>query len=180
MPRIRDEYYKKHKNTDEKKIPGEIPQKHHSTEGVIVDGIDNCLVKLSRCCAPLPGDQIIGFITRGHGVSIHKRDCTNVPKDLLSAEEPERWVTAHWNSAKNASFVSVLQLDGIDRDGVIVDVMTVMNNIHVPLNSINATKSHGNCVITISINCESVEHLNSIISKLVKIEGIFNVERIIR
>ena len=63
---------------------------------MLVEGMDNCLIKFSRCCNPLPGDEIIGFITRGFGVSIHKRSCTNVPKDFTACPEPERWVRAHW------------------------------------------------------------------------------------
>lgn len=179
ISKLRDDYVKKTKASSQV-LPQPIEQKRASADGVVVDGIDNCLTKLSRCCAPLPGDEIIGFITRGHGVSIHKRDCTNVPADISKCEEPERWVAAHWSVGKSVSFISVLQLDSIDRDGIIIDVMTTMSNLRVPLNSINATRNHGNCVITITINCESVGHLNSIISKLLKIDGVFSVERIIR
>ncbi|HCH28415.1 MAG TPA: (p)ppGpp synthetase [Ruminococcaceae bacterium] len=179
ISKLRDDYVKKTKASSQV-LPQQIEQKRASADGVVVDGIDNCLTKLSRCCAPLPGDEIIGFITRGHGVSIHKRDCTNVPTDISKCEEPERWVAAHWSVGKSVSFISVLQLDSIDRDGIIIDVMTTMSNLRVPLNSINATRNHGNCVITITINCESVGHLNSIISKLLKIDGVFSVERIIR
>ena len=179
ISKLRDDYVKKTKASSQV-LPQQIEQKRASADGVVVDGIDNCLTKLSRCCAPLPGDEIIGFITRGHGVSIHKRDCTNVPADISKCEEPERWVAAHWSVGKSVSFISVLQLDSIDRDGIIIDVMTTMSNLRVPLNSINATRNHGNCVITITINCESVGHLNSIISKLLKIDGVFSVERIIR
>ena len=181
IPKIRDDYFKKQRAKKITEQPKPLHAGHSgSSEGVIVDGIDNCLVKLSRCCAPLPGDEIIGYITRGHGVSIHNRDCTNVPKDLSKCEEPERWVTAHWNTDKTSSFISTLQLDAIFRDGIIVDVMNAISNMRIPLNSINATRNHGNCAIVISINCESVEHLKSIISKLLKINGIFNVERIIK
>ena len=181
IPKIRDDYIKKHKTADPSNMQNKVSAHQQSSEGVIVDGFDNCLIKLSRCCAPLPGDEIIGFITRGHGISIHKRDCTNVPRDIRTAEEPERWVLAHWsNDNKASSFVSTLQLDSIDRDGLLLDVMTTINNIRIPLNSINAVRNHGNCVITATIECESVEHLKSIISKLIKIDGVYNVERIVR
>ena len=97
MPRIKEEYNNliaAKKPAADTFVPAPAPKS--SSNGIIVEGIDNCLIKLSRCCNPLPGDEIIGFITRGHGVSIHKRDCNNVPKNLMDAEEPERWVNAHF------------------------------------------------------------------------------------
>ena len=150
-----------------------------SSEGVIIDGIDNCLIKLSKCCAPLPGDDIIGFITRGHGISVHKRDCNNVPKVISEASEPERWIPAHWDSSKSEKFTSTIQGMFINRDGIVVDVMNAINNMHIPVHSISAreTKS-GNCVVVATISAESVEHLQSIIARLEKISGAFNVERI--
>ena len=71
-----------------------------------MEGIDNCLIKFARCCSPLPGDQIIGFITRGHGVSIHKRDCTNVPQVIALCNEPERWINAYWDKNVKEEFKS--------------------------------------------------------------------------
>ena len=151
----------------------------HSSDGVIVEGIDNCLIKLSKCCAPLPGDDIIGFITRGHGVSIHKRDCNNVPTVISDAEQPERWVKAYWDITKSESFTSTLQAFFINRDGIVVDVMNAANNMRVPVHSISAREMRGgNCVVNLTVSAESVEHLKSIISRLEKIEGVFSVERI--
>ncbi|MCQ2455302.1 MAG: bifunctional (p)ppGpp synthetase/guanosine-3',5'-bis(diphosphate) 3'-pyrophosphohydrolase [Clostridia bacterium] len=178
MPRIRDDYFKKVQASKPIQVV-EIPEKQSSTGGVVVEGIDNCLIKLSKCCAPLPGDEIIGFITRGHGVSIHKRDCTNVPKDISKSEEPKRWISAHWNTKKTNKFTSTLQIDSIDRDNLIVDIMNVISNMRISLNSINAKQAKGgNCKIIITISCESVEHLKSIINHLEKISGVFSVERI--
>ena len=98
MPRIREDYNKRVNAAKAVEILDVTPKKKTSSEGVVVEGIDNCLIKLSRCCAPLPGDEIIGFITRGHGVSMHKRDCSNVPVDISKASEPERWISAYWDS----------------------------------------------------------------------------------
>lgn len=155
------------------------PKRTKSSEGVIIEGIDNCLVKLSKCCAPLPGDDIIGFITRGHGVSIHKRDCNNVPRIISEADEPERWITAYWDGSKSESFTSTLQAMFINRDGIVVDVMNAVNNMRVPIHSISAREiKGGNCSVIITISAESVEHLKSIISKLEKIQGAYHVERI--
>lgn len=180
MPRIREEYGKrtvaaKPPEITEIKTSGTA----HSSDGVIVDGIDNCLIKLSRCCSPLPGDEIIGFITRGHGVSIHKRDCNNVPRDISSASEPERWIAAHWDGGRNESFVSALQISSIDREGLLVEIMTAVSNMRVPVTSVSARKQKdGNCIINLSVSTESVEHLRSIITRIEKISGVFGVERI--
>ena len=150
-----------------------------SSDGVIVEGIDNCLIKLSKCCAPLPGDNIIGFITRGHGVSIHKRDCNNVPKNIETSPEPDRWINAYWDGTKSESFTSTLQAMFINRDGIVVDVMNAVNNMRVPVHSINAREiKGGNCVVVVTVSAESVEHLRSIIAKIEKIPGVFHVERI--
>ncbi len=150
-----------------------------SSDGVIVEGIDNCLIKLSKCCAPLPGEDIIGFITRGHGVSIHKRDCNNVPRIISEASEPERWINARWDNAKSESFTSTLQAMFINRDGVVVDVMNAANNMRVPVHSIMAKETKdGNCSVIVTVSAESVEHLKSIISRFEKIQGAYHVERI--
>ena len=150
-----------------------------SSEGVVVEGIDNCLIKLSKCCAPLPGDDIIGFITRGHGVSIHKRDCNNVPRDIAHSEEPDRWIKAYWDGTKSESFTSTIQAMFINRDGIVIDVMNAINNMRVPVHSINAKETKdGNCTVIVTVSAESVEHLKSIIARLEKIQGAYHVERI--
>jgi len=180
LPRIKDEYQKRTKSSKPVEIT-EIKTQHisKSSEGVAVEGVDNCLVKLAKCCAPLPGDEIIGFITRGHGVSIHKRDCNNVPYDISKSAEPDRWIPAHWDIKQNENFVSTLQIYSIDRDGLLIDVMTAVQNMRVPVHTLTAKPAKsGNCAITMTISAESVEHLRSITAKLEKIKGVFNVERI--
>ena len=179
MPRIKEEYNRKIAAQKPREItPVAAEHNTKSSEGVIVEGIDNCLIKLSKCCSPLPGDDIIGFITRGHGVSIHKRDCNNVPKFIENSEEPDRWIPAHWNKKANETFVSTLQISAIDRDGLLLDIMNAVYHIRVPVRSINArqTKS-GNCLVVLTISTESVEHLQSIITRLEKLQGVFSVER---
>ena len=179
MPRIKEEYNKRNTATPAEIAP--IPERKSakSSDGVIVDGIDNCLIKLSKCCTPLPGDDIIGFITRGHGVSIHKRDCPNVPVNIADSAEPERWIPAHWDGTQSDSFISTLQIAAIDRDGLLLDVMNAVYNMRVTAHSVTArqTKS-GNCLVVLTISVESVEHLKSIISRLEKLKGVFSIERI--
>ena len=181
MPRIRDDYAKKQSAVKVPEISDVAPKTSATPEGVVVDGIDNCLIRLSRCCSPLPGDEIIGFITRGHGVSIHKRDCNNVPKDILSDDEPERWIPAHWESGKREHFISTIKIFSIDREGLLSDIMATAYNMRLGVHAVNARQTTGgNCVITVTINTESVEHLNSIISQIEKIRGVFGVERVVK
>ena len=181
LPRIRDDYNKRQNASKAIDIPEIAPVTSSSPEGVVVDGIDNCLIKLSRCCSPLPGDDIIGFITRGHGVSIHKRDCSNVPQDISSAAQPERWISAHWADGRREHFISTVSIHSVDRDGLLSDIMSVAYNMRLAVHAMNARKtSGGNCVITITINTESVEHLGSIISQIEKIRGVFGVERVVK
>ena len=98
MPRIREEYLRLTKSEEiiHPDMVVNAPKKHYNNGGVIIEEMDNCLVKFARCCNPVPGDRIIGFITRGYGVSIHKRDCTNVPREINRTAEPERWVRVSW------------------------------------------------------------------------------------
>ncbi|MBP3599791.1 MAG: bifunctional (p)ppGpp synthetase/guanosine-3',5'-bis(diphosphate) 3'-pyrophosphohydrolase [Clostridia bacterium] len=168
VPRIKDDFNKKQAAAKTPKIvPIHESKVVKSSDGVVVEGIDNCLIKLSKCCAPLPGDDIIGFITRGHGVSIHKRDCNNVPHDISKAEEPERWINAHWDGTKSESFTSTIQAMFIDREGIVIDVMNAINNMRVPVHSINARETRdGNCMVTVTVSAESVEHLRSIIARI--------------
>ena len=181
LPRMREDYVKRTSAAKAVEIKPLAPKKHASSEGVIVEGIDNCLIKLSKCCAPLPGDDIIGFITRGHGVSIHKCDCSNVPKDISKSAEPDRWVHAHWDNVRSESFTSTLQISAIDREGLVGDVMNTAYNMRLAVHQINARQlKGGNSIIHINISAESVEHLRSIIARMEKISGVFSVERVVQ
>ena len=107
-----------------------------SKTGVVVKGIDNCLVKLSKCCNPVPGDEIIGYITKGRGVSVHRKDCTNV-SDLL--KEENRIIDVKWyNDEKKSSYTVDIEIFANDRDGLLVDIMKKINDSKVKLLGINA------------------------------------------
>ncbi len=182
MPFVRDEYHRIVTSKQPEKINIVDPNKAKKQavgEGVSVEGIDNCLIKLSRCCAPIPGDEIIGFITRGHGVSVHKRDCTNVPRDIASCEEPERWVSARWLS-ENAikEFKASLSLKCESRVALMADVATLLADMRVMINSVNARQDkNGNDYIYITITVKSTDFLNVVISKLKEIKGVQSVAR---
>lgn len=185
MPGIKEEYNKNWKVKDDAQpvqfAPNKIEQVNRETRssgGVVVEGIDNCLINMARCCNPLPGEAIIGFITRGHGLTIHRRDCKNVPVDIASSPEPERWIKARWDSSVQVDARSTINVYAIDRDGVVLDITTTMAGAHVKIHSINARPiNDGNCLTTMTISVNGKEHLESIIRMLNKIDGVYLIER---
>ena len=182
MPGIKDEYNRNWKEkaplTAANNIIEKVNKAPKSSGGVVVDGIDNCLINMARCCNPLPGEDIIGFITRGHGLTIHRRDCKNVPVDIENSPEPERWVGAHWDSNVKIEARSSLDVYAIDRDGVVLDISTTIANAHVKLHSINARPiNDGNCLTSMSITVNNKEHLDAIIKLLNKVDGVYLIER---
>ncbi len=180
LPRIKEDYAKFISQKEGPK-PAKIVETLHRTtsrEGVVVEGIDNCLIKLSKCCTPLPGDDIIGFITRGHGVSIHKRDCNNVPANISDAEEPERWIGAYWEESNRTVFEATFEIFGNERNGILADVTTILANGNVPIHSVNARKDkNGNTNIMVTLSIHSLDHLKSIFSRIEKIDGVLSVKR---
>ncbi len=180
MPRIKEEYTKLVKTNIAADISNIVkPEKpNRNSEGIVVENIDDCLVKISRCCNPLPGDEIIGFITRGHGVSIHKKDCTNVPRDISNCAEPERWVRAYWDKQIKEEFKSTLLITAFDREALLADVTAQLAGMHVMIHTINAREmKDGRCSITITITINGVEHLKSVIARMSKVKGVLSVER---
>ncbi len=184
ITRIKDDYGKLVKKEEKLQKPEQIQVKpirsSKSSDGVIIEGIEDCLIKFSKCCAPLPGDDIIGFITRGHGVSIHKCDCNNVPHDISASPEAGRWVNARWaDGVKTATFTSTLSILGVERDGFLADVTVALYNMRIPIHSVNARYlKDGNSVIQITLSAENLEHLRSIITNISKVQGVFSVERL--
>lgn len=179
MPYIKEEYQKNYDKSrfEVKAIPVRDNSKKNK-DGVTVEGIDNCLIKFSQCCNPLPGDNIIGFITRGHGVSIHKRDCTNVPKDLINCAEPARWVNAYWNGNVKEEYKSTLQLTCLSRVGLMAEVAVQVANMRVNITSISThDMKDGRTIVELTVNVSGVDHLKNLISRIEKIEGILQVER---
>ena len=107
-------------------------------DGVIVEGIDNCPIKFAKCCSPLPGDEIIGFVTRGFGVSIHKRDCANARESMRHPENADRWVRAYWDEAEKENYKATLDIVCIDRANLVSDVALALGDMRVPIYSLTA------------------------------------------
>ncbi len=180
MPQIRDEVAKFQAAEQPKTVEIKLTKpKRSSGEGVVVEGIDNCLVKLSKCCSPIPGDDIIGFITRGHGVSVHKKDCPNVPEDISTAAEPRRWINVFWeDTAKGEGFNATLVISCIDRISMLADVSVALANMHVMIHNVNTrTPKDGTNLIYMTIAVNNAEHLKGIVAKLMKINGVLKIER---
>lgn len=178
MPYIKDEYHKNYDKSHIEEISAKQPAKRKSKDGIIVDGIDNCLIKFSRCCNPLPGDKVIGFITRGHGVSVHKADCVNVPADIARCAEPERWVKVHWDTATSDKYSATITVTCLKRMGLIADVSQQIANMKVNIVGLTThdTKD-GRCIIEVTVQVEGIEHLKSLASKIEKVQGVISVER---
>lgn len=183
MPGIKDEYNRNWKVKEPVAVPAsnkieQVNREPKSSGGVVVEGIDNCLINMARCCNPLPGENIIGFITRGHGLTVHRRDCKNVPVDIENSPEPERWVNAHWDSKIKVEARSSLNVYAIDRDGVVLDITTTIVNAHVKMHTLNARPiNDGNCLTSMTITVNNKEHLDAIIKLLNKIDGVYLIER---
>lgn len=179
MPYIKEEYNKNYRKHEEE-ITDRIVSSHRkpAKDGVTVEGIDNVLIKFSKCCNPLPGDSIIGFITRGHGVSVHKRDCPNVPADISGAAEPERWIKVSWNETVKNEFRAALQITALSRIGLMADISMQLAAMRVNINEITTRDAKdGRSVINMTVTVTNVEHLKNVISRVEKVDGVLSVER---
>ena len=145
--------------------------------GVVVEGIDNCLIKFAKCCNPLPGDDIIGFITRGYGVSVHKRDCVNVVNSPDS--EKERWINVMWaGGTESESYNATIDIVAEDRTALIADVTASIAASRLPIRQITAHQlKNSNANIIVTVEVASVEQLNAMIGRISKIQGVISAER---
>ncbi len=158
------------------------PKSLHKGGGIVVDGAHGCQVKFARCCNPLPGDEVIGFITKGFGISIHKCDCPNVAMNRSNPENKDRWVEAHWESGNADSDQSMYEAQITvyvsDRLGIIADISVALSEMKVFLLSINTTKSSSDDgIVNLKISCKNVDHYHSIVSRLRAIQGVTDVVR---
>ena len=154
--------------TDKKKKP--VPE-----SGIIVKGIDNCLVRLSRCCNPVPGDDIIGYITRGRGVSVHRSDCTNV---VNSKDEEDRLIEVKWYTDSTAAYKADITVMANDRTALLMEITNVIGESRIPLKAINArTTREQIALINLTLEITDTDQLDKIIKKLKKVDSVFEVTR---
>ncbi|MDE5618363.1 MAG: TGS domain-containing protein, partial [Clostridia bacterium] len=142
--------------------------------GVLIKGYDGFLIRFSHCCNPLPGDKIVGYISRGRGVSIHRADCPNI-----ACYETERLIEASWPQKVDDKFVATIHITGDDRSGLFSDIATLLNNMKVYMTGINAkgNKDTNTSVVTVTLEVDNLESLDGIINKLRSVKGVYEVSR---
>ncbi|MCI6678200.1 MAG: DUF5913 domain-containing protein, partial [Oscillibacter sp.] len=168
----------------EVKPPKEEPRtpeskKVKSEQGIIVEGLDNCLVKFSKCCTPVPGDEIVGFITRGYGVSVHRADCPNAsPEKRAAPDQAGRWIKVSWGSDTKESYRTTLEITAKDRINIIMDVSTVLSSTKTHVSSMNARSTpDGFALLSLDIDVADSEQLRSVMRRIEQISGVMRVTR---
>ena len=180
IARMLQEYRKEHQEENvEEKIEELRKQKESkqkpSSSGVVVEGIDNCLVKLSKCCNPLPGDEIIGYITKGRGVSVHRKDCVNV-KDLLTEEN--RIIDVKWYEEAKENYNVTLEVLANDRKGLLVDILNTVKETKANLMGVSTkTTKERIAIMEIDLEVENIEELNKVIRNIKKVDSVYEVRR---
>lgn len=180
IAKMLQEYKKAHEEENiEQKLEELTRNKNQKTKasnsGIVVKGIDNCLVKLSKCCNPLPGDEIVGYITKGRGVSVHRKDCVNV-KDLISEEN--RMIDVEWYTEEKSSYNVDIEVFSNDRTGLLVDILKVIGTTKAKIMAVNTrTTKEKIAIIDISLEIENLEELNKVIKAIRKVESVYEVKR---
>ena len=181
ISKLLEEYRKDHKEENiEQKIAELSKEKKNtikpSNSGVIVKGIDNCLVKLSKCCNPVPGDEIVGYITKGRGVSVHRKDCKNIG-DLFGTEQG-RMIDVAWYTDKPSSYNVDITILSNDRDGLLADIINAVTTEKIPMINVNSRVSKERIVITeLTIEVSDISRLNDVIKQLRKVDSVYEVRR---
>ena len=187
--RLRDEVLRASSKTDKKSVVDKVAEAAERREqnaqkqgkavhGILVEGLSNCLVKFSRCCTPVPGDDIVGFITRGQGVSIHRCDCENYHQRLRQPENAGRLVNVSWAREITDSYVTTIIISAKDRPALIMDIATVLNSLNAKVRNLSArdnTAGVGICTITLEV--KNANELKYIMARLTSIPGVIQVAR---
>ena len=155
-----------------------IPKRTKSEQGIVVEGLSNCLVKFSKCCTPVPGDEIVGFVTRGYGVSVHRCDCPNAAPERRKPEERGRWIKVSWGTDVKESYQTALDIYAKDRLDLVLDVSAALSTSQTRVASLNATTTaDGFAVIHLNIFISDANHLAAVMRKLHQISGVMKVDR---
>ena len=160
-------------------LPPDPPpaKKHCSKNGIIVDGLDNCLVKFAKCCTPVPGDPVVGFITRGYGVSVHRQDCPNASPEKRAAEKG-RWVPVSWSTGNLDAYPTTLELSAKDRPDLFLDVAATLSAAKIRVDSITAKGTpDGFAIITVLVSVRDRAELDMVMKKLYSIRDVLGVQR---
>ncbi|GAB6087975.1 RelA/SpoT family protein [Alkaliphilus crotonatoxidans] len=171
QPEITDKEY-----IPQSRAPEEIASRKKQGQGVTVKGIDNIMVRFSRCCNPVPGDEIIGYITRGRGVSIHRKDCPNLEDNI---ESTDRLIDVDWDTTKPISFQAEIQIRATDRKGLLSEITRVITDSKITVNALNArTNKERMAVLNLTMEIDNIEELDRIMKKFRNIQGVIDVYRV--
>ena len=179
LPKLKEEWQKRKSEEDKNEQLAKVDlSKVHATDGVVVEGFDNTPIKFAKCCSPLPGDPIVGFITRGFGVSIHKQSCVNAIASMKDPTNAPRWVKAYWADSVKDSYKAGLEIIALDRNELLRDVLAALADIRVSIYTMNARQVENNCaVVSLTIGINNTEHLNRVVARLSKIKDVLKVTR---
>ena len=155
-----------------------VPVREHSEQGIVVQGLSNCLVKFSKCCSPVPGDEIVGFITRGYGVSVHRKDCPNADPARRPPEEAGRWIKVSWGGDTNDSYPTILEAVCKDRQGLLLDISAALSTTNTFVLGINSRSTEDQfAIFRLEIRVKDGAQLKSVMNKLNQISGVLKVNR---
>ncbi|MDD2421742.1 MAG: bifunctional (p)ppGpp synthetase/guanosine-3',5'-bis(diphosphate) 3'-pyrophosphohydrolase [Heliobacteriaceae bacterium] len=147
-------------------------------QGVRVRGVDNVAIRFARCCNPLPGDDIVGYITKGRGVSIHRRDCSNLVE--LSSEEQDRMVEVTWDNKSRTTYQVEIEVSAMDRERLTTDVMIAIADLKTPINSVHARATRNKmALINLVVEIRDLNHLRYVMEKIRRVKDVLDVRRII-
>ncbi len=149
-----------------------------AVHGILVEGLDNCLIKFSRCCTPVPGDDIIGFITRGQGVSIHRKDCQNYRKRPNTPENEGRWIKVEWADTITDVYVTTITISSKDRSGLVMDIATVLNSMNAKVRNLSSRSvGYGQAITVVSLEVKSITELRYMMNRIAGVAGVTSVMR---
>ena len=178
MPKFKEEYQKlKAAEAPVTELPKVDLRKVHSTDGVVVEGFDNTPIKFAKCCNPLPGDPIVGFITRGFGVSIHKANCANALSSMKDPSNAPRWVKAYWADSVKESYKAGLEILALDRNDLLKDVLNALSDMRVPIYNMNARQAENYGIVNLTIGINNTDHVDRVVARLGKIRDVLKVTR---
>ena len=179
LPKLKEEWQKHKAEEDKTEQLAKVDlSRVHATDGVVVEGFDNTPIKFAKCCSPLPGDPIVGFITRGFGVSIHKQSCANAIASMKDPSNAPRWVKAYWADSVKDSYKAGLEIIALNRNELLQDVLSALADIRVPIYAMNARQVENNCaVVSLTIGINNTEHLNRVVARLSKVKDVLKVTR---
>ena len=179
LPKLKEEWQKRKSEEGKNEQLAKVDlSRVHATDGVVVEGFDNTPIKFAKCCSPLPGDPIVGFITRGFGVSIHKQSCVNAISSMKDPTNAPRWVKAYWADSVKDSYKAGLEIVALDRNELLRDVLAALADIRVPIYTMNARQVENNCaVVSLTIGINNTEHLNRVVARLSKVKDVLKVTR---